>query len=124
MGRSFFYKEFLAIAVMVSVECTHVAVNTLFKAASLKGLSYYVFVFYSYAIASLILIPVPFFFRRSLSPILGSPSSSSSFPFSFLFINPTQLLPFWHMQHPSSSINEAASSPQDLGSCIYWVRNI
>ncbi|KAG8637979.1 WAT1-related protein At5g40240 isoform X2 [Manihot esculenta] len=38
MGRSFFYKEFLAIAVMVSVECTHVAVNTLFKAASLKGI--------------------------------------------------------------------------------------
>ncbi|XP_057491390.1 WAT1-related protein At5g40240-like [Actinidia eriantha] len=37
---------------MLAVECTIVGINTVFKAATLKGMSYYVFIVYSYAISS------------------------------------------------------------------------
>ncbi|KAJ9152481.1 hypothetical protein P3X46_026042 [Hevea brasiliensis] len=63
MAWSFLYEDFLPFVAMVSVECANVGVNILFKAASSKRMSYHVFIVYSYAIASLLLIPVPFFFR-------------------------------------------------------------
>ncbi|XP_057990187.1 WAT1-related protein At5g40240-like [Hevea brasiliensis] len=65
MAWRIFYKEVLPFIAMISVECTNVGVNTLFKAATLKGMSYYVFIFYSYAFATLLLIPVPFIFRST-----------------------------------------------------------
>lgn len=50
---------------MVTMECANVGLNTLFKAATLQGMSYHVFVSYAYAVAALILLPSPFFSRRS-----------------------------------------------------------
>jgi len=61
---SYYYKDVLPFSAMVAAECTNVGLNTLFKAATLRGLSYYVFIFYSYAIATLLLLPLPFIFRQ------------------------------------------------------------
>ncbi|KAJ9158940.1 hypothetical protein P3X46_024481 [Hevea brasiliensis] len=95
MAWRIFYKEVLPFIAMISVERTNVGVNTLFKAATLKGMSYYVFIFYSYAFATLLLIPVPFIFRRFIaqivrnkgieynSPTLASAISNLLPPFTF-----------------------------------------
>lgn len=65
MGRMNWYKDVVPFCVMVAVECTNVGVNVLFKAATLKGLSYYVFIVYSFAVSTLLLLlPLPFVFRR------------------------------------------------------------
>ncbi|XP_050271304.1 WAT1-related protein At5g40240-like [Quercus robur] len=65
---SYYYKDVLPFSAMVAAECTNVGLNTLFKAATLRGLSYYVFIFYSYAIATLLLLPLPFIFRQRELP--------------------------------------------------------
>ncbi|KAK4603765.1 hypothetical protein RGQ29_012321 [Quercus rubra] len=65
MASSYWYKDVLPFSAMVAVECTNIGVNTLYKAATLKGLSYYVFVFYSFAIATIVLLPLVFIFRRT-----------------------------------------------------------
>ena len=67
MAWRYCYKDALPFSAMVAVECTNVGLNTIFKAATLKGLSYYVFIFYSYAIATLVLLPLPFIFRQYVS---------------------------------------------------------
>ncbi|KAF7802854.1 WAT1-related protein [Senna tora] len=60
------YKDVVPFCAMIAVECTNVVVNVLFKAASLKGLSFYVFIVYSFAVSTLLLLLLlPFvFFRR------------------------------------------------------------
>ncbi|KAF8399293.1 hypothetical protein HHK36_015158 [Tetracentron sinense] len=52
---------------MVMVECTYVGLNTIFKAAMSRGMSQFVFIVYSNALASLILLPSSFFFHRAAS---------------------------------------------------------
>jgi hypothetical protein len=69
MAQSYFYKDVLPFSAMVAVECLGMGLYTLFKAATLKGLSYYVFVAYSYAIATFVLLPLPFIFRRYVSQL-------------------------------------------------------
>ncbi|KAL2320100.1 hypothetical protein Fmac_029069 [Flemingia macrophylla] len=67
-----FYKDVLPFTAMVAIECTNVGVNVLFKAATVKGLSYYAFIAYSFAISTLfLLLPLPFVFRcsRGLPPL-------------------------------------------------------
>lgn len=59
------YRGLLPFTAMVTMECTNVGLNTLFKAATLKGMSYHVFVVYAYAIAAIVLLPAPFFSQRS-----------------------------------------------------------
>ncbi|KAK1317693.1 WAT1-related protein [Acorus calamus] len=55
---------------MVAVECLDVGLATLGKAAMSHGLSHFIFVFYSNALASLVLIPCSFIFhRRDLPPL-------------------------------------------------------
>jgi len=63
MASSYWYKDVLPFSAMVAVECTNVGINSLYKAATLKGLSYHVFAFYSFAIATLVLLPLVFIFR-------------------------------------------------------------
>ncbi|XP_039011695.1 WAT1-related protein At5g40240-like [Hibiscus syriacus] len=46
--------EILPSLAMVAVECSHVVISILFKAASLKGLSYYIFIAYCYVLGTLI----------------------------------------------------------------------
>ncbi|KAK8587774.1 hypothetical protein V6N13_086748 [Hibiscus sabdariffa] len=57
---------------MLAVECSNVVMAILFKAASLKGLSYYNFVTYSFALGTCVLIPL-FFFRKTVFPPLKFP---------------------------------------------------
>ncbi|XP_010425589.1 PREDICTED: WAT1-related protein At5g40210-like [Camelina sativa] len=52
---------------MVAVVVSDVGMNTLFKAASSKGMSSYVFLVYSYGIGALLLLPSPFITHRSRS---------------------------------------------------------
>ncbi|KAH1054425.1 hypothetical protein GLYMA_08G339700v4 [Glycine max] len=71
-GGRYCEKEVLPFTAMVAVECTNVGVNVLFKAATEKGLSYYAFIAYSFAVSTLfLLLPLPFVFRwsRGLPPL-------------------------------------------------------
>ncbi|KAJ1375899.1 putative WAT1-related protein [Sesbania bispinosa] len=64
MTRSrYCYKEVAPFSTLVIVQFTEVYVNILFKKATMKGLSYYVFILYSLALSTLILLlPFPFIF--------------------------------------------------------------
>ncbi|GMN42467.1 hypothetical protein TIFTF001_011671 [Ficus carica] len=66
-------REVLPLAAMATVECINVSLNTLYKAAAVKGLSYFVFVTYSYALGSLVLLPILFIFPRTGLPPLKPP---------------------------------------------------
>ncbi|XP_057721181.1 WAT1-related protein At3g28050-like isoform X1 [Arachis stenosperma] len=57
--------DLVPLGAMVSMECVNVGLNTLFKAATMKGMSYHVFVVYAYAVAAILLLPAPFFSSRS-----------------------------------------------------------
>ncbi|KAA8548067.1 hypothetical protein F0562_004672 [Nyssa sinensis] len=59
------YRDMLPFTAMVIMECANVGLNTLFKAATMKGMSNHVFVVYAYAVAALVLLPSPFFSLRS-----------------------------------------------------------
>ncbi|XP_022739811.1 WAT1-related protein At3g28050-like [Durio zibethinus] len=68
------YKDVLPFTAMVTMECVNVGLNTLFKAATMKGMSYHVFIVYAYAIAALVLLPAPFFsYRSRVLPPLSFP---------------------------------------------------
>ncbi|CAN1725886.1 WAT1-related protein At3g28050 [Linum perenne] len=64
MAGRYLYRDVLPFSVMVFMECINVGLNTLFKAATMEGMSYHVFVVYAYAIAALVLLPAPFFSHR------------------------------------------------------------
>ena len=57
-------KEVVPFTAMAAVELATVGLNTLYKAATLKGLSYFVFMAYTYVLGTLVLVPLPFIFRR------------------------------------------------------------
>ncbi|KAL0737046.1 hypothetical protein Bca4012_013256 [Brassica carinata] len=58
-------RDVLPFAAMIAVECVTVGSTTLYKAAALRGLSFYVFVFYSYVVSTLVLLPLSLIFGRS-----------------------------------------------------------
>ncbi|GMI98179.1 Usually multiple acids move in and out Transporters 41 [Hibiscus trionum] len=60
-----YYEDFATFTVLVTMECVVAGLNTLFKAATLEGMSYRVFMVYDYAVAALLLLPAPFFSYRS-----------------------------------------------------------
>ncbi|KAL8166774.1 hypothetical protein V2J09_008273 [Rumex salicifolius] len=59
-------KDMVPFVAMVVVECTNVGLNVLYKAASLKGMSFHVFIVYSYVVATLFLLPCLFIFNRNV----------------------------------------------------------
>ncbi|KAK7339426.1 hypothetical protein VNO77_20091 [Canavalia gladiata] len=72
MAGRYCYKEVIPFSAMVAIEFTNVGVSVLFKAATEKGLSYYAFITYSFALSTLFLLfPLPFVFRwsRGLPPL-------------------------------------------------------
>uniref|UniRef100_A0A1J3FAQ0 WAT1-related protein n=2 Tax=Noccaea caerulescens TaxID=107243 RepID=A0A1J3FAQ0_NOCCA len=70
----YFSQEVVPLTAMIAVECTTVGSTTLFKAASLRGLSFYVYVFYSYAVATLVLFTLSLIFgRKRRLPLTKSP---------------------------------------------------
>ncbi|KAF8009846.1 hypothetical protein BT93_J0740 [Corymbia citriodora subsp. variegata] len=74
------YMEVLPFIAMVAIESICVGVHTLFKAATLRGLSQHVFVVYAYAVSALVLLPAPFMSYRGLSQIMGYAGISFSSP--------------------------------------------
>ncbi|KDP45393.1 hypothetical protein JCGZ_09642 [Jatropha curcas] len=64
-SRRYCYKDVLPFTSLVTMECINVGLNTLYKAATLKGMNYHIFIVYSYAIAALVLLPAPFISYRS-----------------------------------------------------------
>ena len=99
--------EWTPFVAMVVVECLDVGLTTLGKAAMSRGMSHYVFVVYSNALATLILLPSSFFINRyhllslltvSLSPKLSAFSSASCLQNNKttpLFLPSMQILPPW-----------------------------
>ncbi|XVF60372.1 hypothetical protein PTKIN_Ptkin08bG0040000 [Pterospermum kingtungense] len=71
MERRCSFKDVLPFTAMVAVECTFVGQSVLFKAASLKGMSYYVFTTYFHIVSTLVLLPLIFIFpsRVVLPPL-------------------------------------------------------
>lgn len=63
----------LPIVGMVMAECAIVGLMTIGKAIMAQGMSNFIFVFYSNALASLILLPSAFLFHRSAVPPLNFP---------------------------------------------------
>lgn len=84
MSWRYCHREVLPFAAMVSGECFNVGINIIFKAATLKGMSFYIFLTYSYAIANFTLLPFVFIFHRSGSALLP--------PLKFPFISRVFLL--------------------------------
>ncbi|KAH7847121.1 hypothetical protein Vadar_022153 [Vaccinium darrowii] len=61
---NYFEREVLPLAAMVIVEITNVGTSILFKSATEKGMSYLVFMVYSYAVSALVFMPMAFLFHR------------------------------------------------------------
>ncbi|KAJ8643768.1 hypothetical protein MRB53_005516 [Persea americana] len=59
----------LPFAAMVAVECLDVGLTTLSKAAMSRGMSHFIFVLYSNALAALILVPLSSFQRKKRPPL-------------------------------------------------------
>ncbi|EPS59993.1 hypothetical protein M569_14810, partial [Genlisea aurea] len=59
------HRQVLPLLALVTTETTNVALNTLFKFATRKGMSRYVFIVYAYGVAAIVLLPSPFFSPRS-----------------------------------------------------------
>ena len=57
-------KEIVPFTTMAIAEFAAVGVNTLYKAATLKGLNYFVFIGYTCFIGTLVLVPLPFIIPR------------------------------------------------------------
>ncbi|XP_057481348.1 WAT1-related protein At5g40230-like isoform X6 [Actinidia eriantha] len=84
--------EVVPFLAMVAAELVFVGLNTLFKAASSKGLSEYVFTFYSFATATLVLLPFAAFSHRiDVSVQFFQSSRASTFQSLCLLEN----LPTW-----------------------------
>ncbi|KAJ6294025.1 hypothetical protein OIU76_022159 [Salix suchowensis] len=72
MGAKSVLINSLPFAAMVMVECLDVGLTTLSKAAMSKGMSRFVFVVYSNALATLILLPCVIFHRAKRPPVTFS----------------------------------------------------
>ncbi|KAF7847103.1 hypothetical protein BT93_L3360 [Corymbia citriodora subsp. variegata] len=64
-GRDWCLREVVPFSVVITMDSISVGMTTLFKAANSRGMSYHVFLVYAYAIASLLLLPAPFFSLKS-----------------------------------------------------------
>ncbi|KAK3033555.1 hypothetical protein RJ639_032403 [Escallonia herrerae] len=62
------YREVLPFGAMIFLQCTQVGQSTVFKAATTQGMSYCIFMVYSYAISTLVLLPFAFIFERKHLP--------------------------------------------------------
>ncbi|KAI4352702.1 hypothetical protein L6164_006926 [Bauhinia variegata] len=65
MAKRYCYRDVLPFGAMVTMECINVGLNTLFKAATMRGMSYHVFVVYAYAVAAIVLLPMSLISQRS-----------------------------------------------------------
>ncbi|XP_024182765.1 WAT1-related protein At4g15540 isoform X3 [Rosa chinensis] len=95
----------LPFTAMVTMECIYVGLNIFFKAATSRGLSYYVFIVYSYAVATLLLLPLPFIFRRT-----GLPPFKLSLLFELFLLGLTRM--------ESLSFRSSSSQAKVMGTLV------
>ncbi|CAL0312742.1 unnamed protein product [Lupinus luteus] len=81
MAVSILYNEVLPFIVIIATEAILVGINVMYKAATLKGLSYYVLIVYSYSISSIILLfPLLYVLKRFAAELCGVQGMQSASP--------------------------------------------
>lgn len=104
------YRDVLPFTAMVTMECINVGLNTLFKAATVHGMSHHVFVVYAYAVAALVLLPSPFFSRRSTElPPLNSSIACKIFLLGLIGCT-SQILGYTGINYSSPTLASAISN--------------
>ncbi|XP_051121007.1 WAT1-related protein At4g15540-like isoform X3 [Andrographis paniculata] len=78
-GGRFLYlrREVVPFVATVAAECSNVSVTIFYKAAVVKGLSYHVYMPYSYAISALLTLPLAYFCHRMEKVKVRSVSSQA-----------------------------------------------
>ncbi|OMO64475.1 Drug/metabolite transporter [Corchorus olitorius] len=110
MATRYLYKEVLPCMAMVAAECSTVVLGILFKAASSKGLSYYIFVAYTCALATIALFPLAFFLiRKAGFPPLKFPLISRLLLLSLIGIG-AQLCAYKGLELSSPTLSSAISN--------------
>ncbi|KAG8637977.1 WAT1-related protein At5g40240 [Manihot esculenta] len=110
MARSCFYKDVLPLAAMLATITAAIGLNTLFKAASLKGMSYFVFLFYSNLINTLLMLPIPFLLcRRTILPLFKFPLLSRICALGIIGLV-CQLIGYKGIQYSSPTMASAMSN--------------
>ncbi|OVA16285.1 Drug/metabolite transporter [Macleaya cordata] len=103
--------EVMPFAAMVVVVCLDVVLTTLSKAAMDRGMSHFVFVFYSNAFATLILLPSSFIFHRHiLSHSLTFSLLCRFFTLSLIGITLLQNCVFTGINYSSPTLGSAMSN--------------
>ncbi|PWA35801.1 nodulin MtN21 /EamA-like transporter family protein [Artemisia annua] len=104
------YSDVLPIVTLVAMECVNVGLNTLYKAATLQGMSYHVFMVYCYAVAALILLPAPFFsYRSSVLPPVNFSIVSKTFLLAIIGFM-SQILGYAGIMYSSPTLSSAISN--------------
>ncbi|KAL6182398.1 hypothetical protein ACLB2K_043820 [Fragaria x ananassa] len=103
-------KSHLAFAGMVMVECLDVGLTTLSKAAMSGGMSHFVFVVYSNALATLILLPSSFIIHRNKRPPLTLSILCKFFLLSLAGITVMQNCVFTGVSYSSPTLASAMSN--------------
>ncbi|PON52047.1 Plant-drug/metabolite exporter [Trema orientale] len=109
MGGWHCKKEVAPLSAMAAVEFATVGVNTLYKAATSKGLSYFVFIAYTYVIGTLVLLPLPFIFRKRDVPSL-QPSFLYRIVLLALIGLSANLCAYKGIEYSSPTLSSAASN--------------
>ncbi|XVF09243.1 hypothetical protein REPUB_Repub07fG0075300 [Reevesia pubescens] len=99
--------ELAPFAAMVAVECLDVGLTTLSKAAMSEGMSHFVFVVYSNALASIILVPSTCFFTRKKRPPITLPLLCKIFLLSIAGITLMQNCVFTGVSYSSPTLASA-----------------
>ncbi|GFS32637.1 nodulin MtN21 /EamA-like transporter family protein [Actinidia rufa] len=110
MGLKPFLVGVMPFAAMVMVESFDVGLTTLSKAAMTKGMSHFVFVVYSNAIATLILLPSSFFLTRTKRPPLTFSLLCKFFLLSLVGITGMQNFVFTGINYSSPTLGSAMSN--------------
>ncbi|KAI9175127.1 hypothetical protein LWI28_027786 [Acer negundo] len=97
-------------AAMVVAEVVDVGLTTLSKAAMSKGMSHFVFVVYSNALASLILLPFSFFINRKKRPPLTFSILCKFFLLSLVGITVMQNCVFTGVNYSSPTLGSAMAN--------------
>ncbi|XP_019447281.1 PREDICTED: WAT1-related protein At4g15540-like [Lupinus angustifolius] len=110
MALSKLYNEVFPFIVIIATEAILVGVNVIYKAATLKGLSYYALIVYSYSISSIILLfPLCYVLKRSR----GLPPFKASIFFKILVIGvlgfAAELCGVQGMQYASPTLSSTLS---------------
>ncbi|KAK4257101.1 hypothetical protein QN277_006733 [Acacia crassicarpa] len=102
--------ESIPFVAMVMLECLDVGLTTLSKAAMSRGMSHFVFVVYSNALASAILLPSSFIFTRKNRPPLSLSLLCKFFLLSLVGITVMQNCVFTGINYSSPTLGSAMSN--------------